>query len=119
MPVDKQKAPTMIKSYEDVQKLSQVNMDTAVTMFGEWTKGWQSVASEMTEYTKRSFEDGTQTFERLLGSKSIEQAFEIQSAYAKRAYEDYVQQVTKFGGLYQGMAKEAYKPVERAAKGAR
>ena len=54
-------------------------------MFGEWSKGWQAIAVEMTDYTKRSFEEGTATFEKLLSAKSMEQAMEIQSGYARRA----------------------------------
>ena len=104
---------------DEFQKLSQANMDTTMKLFGEWTKGWQTIAAEMSDYTKRSFEDGTQTFEKLLSAKSIEQAFEIQSSYAKRAYEDYMGQLNKLGGLYSTLAREAYKPVERAFNTAR
>ena len=68
----------------------------------------------MTNYSKRSFEDGTQTFEKLLGVKSIDQVVEIQTSFAKRAYDDYMQQLNKIGGLYSEFAKEAYKPVERS-----
>lgn len=101
-------------NFQDIQKFGQANVDASMKMFGEWQKNWQTVASEMQNYSKRSFEDGTQTFEKLLGAKSIDQAMEIQSNYAKRAYEDYVQQLTKFGSLFQDLTKEAYKPVERA-----
>lgn len=104
----------MIKSFEDIQKLSQSNTDTAMRMMGEWSKGWQTIATEMTDYSKRSFEEGTATFEKLLSAKTLEQAFEIQSSYAKRAYEDYMQQLSKIGALYNDFAKEAYKPVEKA-----
>jgi hypothetical protein len=104
----------MIKSFEDFQKLSQSNTDTAMRMMGEWSKGWQTIATEMTDYSKRSFEEGTATFEKLLSAKTIEQAFEIQSSYAKRAYDDYMQQLSKFGAMYNDFAKEAYKPVEKA-----
>jgi hypothetical protein len=104
----------MFKSYEDFQKLGQANMDTTMKLFGDLTKNWQSIAAEMTDYTKRSFEDGTQTFEKLLSAKSVEQAIEIQSNYAKRSYDEYVHQLSKIGGMYAELAKEAYKPVERA-----
>ena len=104
----------MIKSFEDFQKLGQANTDTAMRLVGEWNKGWQTIASEMTDYSKRSFEEGTATFEKLLSAKTIEQAFEIQSSYAKRAYDDYMQQMSKIGSLYSDFAKEAYKPVEKA-----
>jgi len=104
----------MIKNYEDFQKLGQQNVDTAMKMVGEWSKGWQAIAAEMTDYTKRSFEEGTATVEKLLSAKSFEQAVEIQTGYAKRAYDDYMHQVSKIGGLYAELAKEAYKPVEKA-----
>ena len=104
----------MIKNFEDFQKLGQQNVDTAMKLMGEWSKGWQAITAEMTDYTKRSFEEGTATVEKLLSAKSFEQAVEIQTGYAKRAYDDYMHQVSKIGGLYAELAKEAYKPVEKA-----
>ena len=95
------------------QKLEQYNVDSAVRMFGEWNKNWQAIAAEMSDYTKRSFEESTATLEKLMSSKSVEQAVEIQTSYAKRACDDYMQQVTKFGCMYANMAKEAYGPLER------
>ena len=109
----------MIKNFDDFQKLGQQNVDTAMKMMGEWSKGWQAIAAEMTDYTKRSFEEGTSTVEKLMTVKSFEQAVEIQTGYAKRAYDDYMHQVSKLGGLYAELAKEAYKPVEKALQSAR
>jgi hypothetical protein len=109
----------MLKNTEDFQKFGQYNVDAAMKMFGEWSKGWQTIASEMTDYTKRSFEEGTATFEKLLSAKSVEQAMEIQSGYARRAYDGYLHQMSKIGGLYAEWVKEAYKPVEKALQNAR
>jgi len=109
----------MMKNFDDFQKLGQQNVDTAMKMLGEWSKGWQAIAAEMTDYTKRSFEEGTATVEKLLSAKSVEQAVEIQTGYAKRAYDDYMHQVSKLGGLYAELAKEAYKPVEKALQSGR
>jgi hypothetical protein len=69
------------------------------------------IAAEMVDYSKRSFEDSSATLQRLVRSKSAGQAIEIQTSYAKRAYDDYMQQVTKLGGMYANMAKEDYKPL--------
>jgi phasin family protein len=104
---------------EVVQKLSQQGVEAYTKAFGEYGKSWQSLAAEVTDYTKRSFEDGAQTMEKLLAAKSLEQAFEIQSGYAKRVYEDYVAQMTKLSGLYTDIAKDAYKPLEKAMGGLR
>ena len=102
----------MIKNFEDMQKLGQSNVDSAVRMFGEWNKNWQAIAAQLSDYTKHSFQEGTAALEKLMSSKSVEQAVEIQTNYAKRACDDYMQQMNKIGGMYATMAKEAYKPVE-------
>jgi hypothetical protein len=109
----------MLKNFDDFQKLGQYNVDAAMKVFGEWNKGWQTIAAEITDYTKRSFEEGTATMEKLLAAKSFEQAVEIQTGYAKRAYDEYMHQVSKLGGLYADIAKEAYKPVEKALQSVR
>lgn len=109
----------MMKQFEDFQKLGQGNVDTMMKMFGEWNKGWQAISAEMTDYTKRSFEEGTQTLEKLMSAKSLEQAMEIQTSFAKRSYDEYMHQWSKIGGMYAEFAKEAYKPMEKAMQGLR
>lgn len=96
----------------DVQKLGQENLDRAMRLLGDWNKNWQAIAVEMTDYSKRSFEQSTKTFEKLLAAKSMEQAIEIQTTFARRAYDEYMQQMTKLGGMYATLAKEAYKPLD-------
>lgn len=105
---------TNMKGFEDLQKLGQQNVETSMKLMGEWSKGWQAIAAEMTDYTRRSFEDSTATFEKLMAAKSLEQAFEIQSSFAKRAYDEYMHQMTKVGGMYANLAKDATKPFEKA-----
>lgn len=105
-----------MNNYQDVQKMNQNAMETSMKMFGEWNKHWQAIAAEMTDYTKRSFEEGTATFEKLTAAKTVEQAMEIQTSYTKQAYDDYMQQMTKISTMYADMAKEASKPFENAMK---
>jgi hypothetical protein len=109
----------MMNNLQDFQKFGQTNVDTALKLFGDWNKSWQAIAAEMTDYSKRAFEESTATFEKLASAKSLEQAFEIQSSYAKRAYDDYMHQMTKIGGMYTSLAKDAYKPVEKAFQNGR
>ncbi len=86
---------------------------------GEWSKSWQVMAAEMTDYSKRSFEDGVATFQKLATAKSMPEAMEIQMTYAKRAYEDYMHQMSKIGAMYQSFAKDTFKPFGRATPGSR
>jgi len=102
----------MLKNFEDFQKLGKENVDTCMRQFGTVSKGWQAIATEVADYSKKSFEHGTATLESLLGAKSLEKAIEIQSDYVKTAYEGFVAQSSKLGELYTDLAKETYKPLE-------
>ena len=105
---------------EQAQRASKDGFDAAVSSFGEANKGFQAIAAEIASYSKKSFEDGTRAFEQLIGSRSFEQAFEIQSQYAKKAFEAYIAQTAKLGQMYVDLARGAYNPVEQAvAKTAR
>jgi len=52
--------------------------------------------------------------EKLLGSKTLDKAFEVQTEFYKSAYEGFVSKATKIGELYADIAKESYKPIEGA-----
>src|SRR4026207_368839 len=100
---------------EEAQKAGKDGYDAAVSSFGEANKGFQAIAAEITAYSKKSFEDGTRAFEKLLSAKSFEQVFEIQSQYARMAYEAHVAELSKLGGMYAGLTRDAYRPAEQAA----
>ena len=102
----------MLKNFEEIQKLGQNHVDTTMKQFGTVSKGWQTIATECADYSKKSFEQGSAALEKLFGAKTLEKAIEIQSEYAKSAYEGFVAQATKLGGLYTDLAKESYKPLE-------
>ena len=100
---------------EEYQSLSKEGFDAATRSFGEMNKGFQVLAAEMTDYSKRTFEDVFRAWEELLGARSMDRAFEIQSQYAKKAYDNYIAEVSKLGEMYVSLARNAYKPVEQAA----
>lgn len=105
---------TMMNAFEDIQKAGKENFDLAVKAFGAQQKGVQAIATEVADYSKKAIEAGSATFEKLAGVKTLDKAFEIQSEFAKTAYEGYVAHATKVGELVSGLAKEAFKPIEGA-----
>ncbi|TCK27933.1 phasin protein [Ancylobacter aquaticus] len=104
----------MLQNFEDIQKAGKDNLELATKSFGTVSKGVQAIAVEVADYSKKSFEEGTATAEKLFGAKTLDKAVEIQSAYFKSAYESFVAQATKMGELYADLAKETYKPYESA-----
>jgi phasin family protein len=107
----------MINNFQDFQKVSKIEMNGYMQAMGEWNKSWQAIASEMTDYTKRSFEDGVATLQKIASAKSVPEALEIQTSFAKRAREDYMQQAAKIGAMYQDLANDSFKPIQRIMRG--
>jgi len=87
-------------------------MEMAQASFGSWTKNAQTIASEVADYSKKSLEDTSAAWEKLIGAKTLKSAMEVQSDYIKSSYDDFVAQSTRLGGLYADLARDAYKPFE-------
>lgn len=104
----------MVKNFEDLQAAAKDNVDATLKSFGALSKSGQAIAVEIADYSKKSFEQGTATLEKLFGVKSFDKALEVQTDYAKSAYEGFVAEATKLGELYADFTKEAYKPFETA-----
>jgi phasin family protein len=102
----------MVRNFDDMQKFGKDNMDAAMKSWNATSKSVQAIAVEMTNYTKKSFEEGSAAMEKLLGAKTLDKAIEVQSDYVKSAYEGFVAEATKLGELYADLAKEVYKPFE-------
>jgi phasin family protein len=102
---------TMLK-VEEFQNYGKEQYEAAVANAGNYTKGWQAIAAAYTDYAKKSYEDGASFLEKLSGVRSLDKALELQTDYAKSAYETFVAESTKIGELYKDLAKDAYKPFE-------
>ena len=102
----------MVKNLDDLQQVSKENVDLAMKSVGVFSKGAQAIAVEVADYSKKAFEDGSAALEKLFGVKSLDKAIEVQTEFAKTAYEGFVSKASKIGELYADFAKETYKPFE-------
>jgi hypothetical protein len=101
-------------NFEEFQKFSKHQLDAVNAATATVAKGLQEIAAESFDYTKNAFAAGSAAMEKLLGSKSIESAIQIQTEYAKSAYEGFVAEASKINEICLKVATEAFKPVETA-----
>jgi len=106
----------MVNNHETFQRLGQQNVEKAIKLFGEWNKGWRTISAEMTDFTRRSLEDGIATVEKLLRAKSLDQAVGIQSDFTARAFDGYFQNLSKISGMYAQLLKDSYQPLEQVVQ---
>ena len=98
------------------QERVQSGFEAAGRSFSEANRGFQALAAEMMNYSKAAFDDAIRTWEQLIGVKSVEQAIQIQSEYAKRVYENHMTELSKLGEMTVGMVRDASKQVEETSR---
>ena len=99
-------------NFDDANKKGKEAVDTFVKSYTTVAQGWQAIATETADYSKKSFETSLAHFEKLSGVKSVEAALELQTAFVKSSYEGFVAEATKIGEMYADLAKGAYKSYE-------
>ena len=95
---------TTTPNFEDFQKFSKQQIETVTAVTSTVTKGLQEIAVESTDYSKKAFAESTAVMEKLMGAKSVETAIQIQTDFAKTAYESFVAQVSKINQLFVKLA---------------
>ncbi|WP_062226161.1 phasin family protein [Aureimonas frigidaquae] len=100
--------------FDDTNRFGKEAVDGAMKSVSAVTKGFQQIAVEAGDYTKRSYEQSAQHFEKLAQVRTLDKVIELQSDYAKTAYEAWLSQATRMGEIFSDIAKESYKPLEAA-----
>ena len=97
---------------EEFQQYGKEHLETVAASATTLQHGIQAIASAYGDYTKKSFEDTKSMVEKLSGVKSLDKAIEVQTEFAKSAYETFVAESQKIAGLYSDLAKQTFKPFE-------
>jgi hypothetical protein len=92
------------------QQNGKEEIDTGIASSDTFPGGFQAIATAYGDYTKKSFEDTKLFVEKLSGVKSLDKAIELQTEFAKTAYETFVTESQKIATLYSDLAKQSYKP---------
>ena len=92
------------------QQNGEKPLDTGAALASTFPSGFQAIATAYGDYTKKSFEDTKSFVEKLSGVRSLDKAIEVQTEFAKTAYETFVSE-SEIGALYADLAKQSYKPV--------
>jgi hypothetical protein len=100
---------------QQFQRAAETGVGTVLRSWGELNRGWTAMAAEVNEYSKTMFNDATRTMERLVGAKTFGDVVEIQSAYAKKAYDNHLAEVSKLGKMCAALLENAYKQTTERA----
>src|SRR6201991_295020 len=105
----------MVFKVEEFQQQSKEQLDAAVAAAQSFSNSFQAIATAYGDYSKKSYEDTKSYVEKLAGVKSIDKVLEVQTEFAKSAYETFVAESQKIAGLYTDLAKQTFRPLESMA----
>jgi hypothetical protein len=71
--------------FENIQDMNKKSIETTKKNFDVLSKGAQTIGSEVSDYSKKSIENGQKAIEKLMSAKSPQQAIEMQMEFAKSA----------------------------------
>jgi hypothetical protein len=94
-----------------LQRAGEQGFDAVLRSWSELNRGLASMAAEATDYSKSAFEDATRAWERVIGAKTFSDVVEVQTEYAKKAYDNHIAQVSRLGQMYVRAVQSAFKPV--------
>jgi phasin family protein len=74
--------------------------------------GLHTIATAYGNYTRKSLEETRSFVEKLSEVRSLDKAVEVQTEFAKQAYETFVAESQKMRDLYGKLARQTLKPLE-------
>jgi len=78
---------TMMKSTEDFVAFSQANLEAFVKSGQIWSAGMQELTKQFASSAKASFDESVSTFKAISTAKSVKEAMDLQSTFAKATIE--------------------------------
>jgi hypothetical protein len=108
-----QKPPVQQPSLKPVQQQDgKKQFDAALASATTLAIDFQTIATAYSDYGKKSFEQTKAFVEKLSGVRSLDKAIEIQTEFAKQAYDTFVTESQKIRELYSGLARQSFQPFE-------
>jgi phasin family protein len=100
------------KGYDQLFGYGKDTMEAYLKSANVAGKGAETLHNELYSFSKQAIEDQMAQAKALMGSKSVHEAFELQSDFAKSAFDAYVGEMTKLGEIVASTTKEAIEPLQ-------
>lgn len=109
--MSKERFDAVTKSVDEAAKLGKDQVDAYVTAGNVATKGFESINAEVISFTKTQVEDQISAAKAMMGAKTLQEFIELQSGYAKSAFEAYTAHTTKLSEVATKVAQDAFAPI--------
>ncbi len=108
-----------IAAFDGFAVNSKLNLEAFADSVGAAAECAQSLSAQAAAYSKKALEDHVAITKKLAAAKSVQEAFDIQTGYAKSAMEGYLAELTRWSDSFASSLQRSLKPInERVAAAA-
>jgi phasin family protein len=101
-----------VKGYDQFFAFGKDNAEAMLKSANAAGKGIETINSEVFAYARKSAEESVAAAKAVLSSKTVEEAFQLQSEFGKAVFESYVDQLAKFGDMALATARHSAEPLQ-------
>jgi len=100
-----------VTAMSEVGAFGKENVEAIIASATVATKGIEQLSARAVAYSKSAMENHVAATKALMSSKSVQEAIERQSDYARTAFDGYIAEMNKISDLMTGMTRDAMKPL--------
>ena len=100
-----------LTAFSDLNAHSKKNFEAMVASATAATKGAESVGAAAVAFSKKAVEDQVAAAKTIAGAKSVQEVIELQTGFAKTAFETYISEVSKIAETVAASVKESAAPI--------
>ena len=100
-----------LTALNDYNAQTKSNLEAVVASVTAATKGAETLGAETLAYSKKSLEDHVAAAKSLTSARSVQEAVELQTAWAKSSMESYMAQMNKASEIVAASVKESLTPL--------
>lgn len=104
-------AAALFANYERLTELGRENFAALLRANTALSQGLEEMGKEVISYARRSFEQAAETATALLGAKTLEDVFQLNSEFAKTNLERVIERSAKLSEMGAKIANEALAPL--------
>ena len=106
------------KGLEGLTSFQQDNVEAVVKSSEIAAKAFEGIGTELTAYSKKSFEDGVAAAQDFASARTVTELFEKQTAFAQTAFEGWLHQTSKMNEIIAAAAKDVSAPIAQRVSAA-
>ena len=95
----------------EVNTHSKKNLEAVVASVTAATKGVEALGAHAMAYSKKSMDDNVAAAKTLAAAKSVQEVVELQTAFAKSAFETYMAEMNKMTEIVAASFKDSLSPI--------